>query len=162
MQQNDDLYFSDRVQPLAGTTDSEGNISITGKPDLDAYLMRLPEGERDAALARITAPLSGKLLWEKRQSDPSFVPNFNQFLRIKDYRKNLDADVMGAIGGGLDMFLQTFGDAISHTASNPLEVGKKIPASLLEAFYQGTRDMYGMVVEAEDPTSALFGLKSKL
>lgn len=158
--ENNDLYYSDRVQPLQGSVGSEG--VITGRPEVDDYLLSLPEQERDAALARISAPMTGKELWEKRNEDRNFVPTFDQFQRIREYRRTLDSEVLQSIGAGLDMFLQTFGDAISHTAQNPLEVGGKIPASLVEAFWQGSRDMYGMVAEAEDPASVLFGLKSVL
>jgi hypothetical protein len=158
--QDAELYTADNTQALADATGSEA--VITGRPDVDQYLMTLPPEERDAAVQRIFAPLSGEELWMKRMQDATFEPTIDEFKRMREYKASKETNILEALAGGWDMFTDVMSEAGKEFVENPYDASIKLAPTIIEAAIQSGKDMYGMIAESEDPTSVLFKWKAAL
>lgn len=143
---------------------SSGVTRFTGDEDTDKYLNSLPPEKRAEALKRLTAPLTGEELAEKAK-DPNFTMDREQYSRFIEFKKTEDRGILDDIGmlaeGGMHIFEQiakTAGSVKDH----PLESLAKLGPSGVEALWQGTRNMYGMVAQSSDPTSKFFRFKAAL
>lgn len=140
--------------------------NYTGNPEVDRELDLMPEDERQAAIAEITAPPTGEEIAEMIQSKLAVgeVANVSleQYRLYKAYAKTKETDVMEAIGMGADMVWNDIQKAAGSLYDKPVESIVKLTPSLIEAFSQGTRSMYGMLAESQDPNSVLFGVKDAI
>lgn len=143
---------------------SDGVTRYTGDEDTDKYLNSLPPEKRADALKRLTAPLTGEELAENAK-DPNYTMNREQYSRFIEFKKTEDRGILDDIGmlaeGGMHIFEQiakTVGSAKDH----PLESLAKLGPSGVEALWQGTRNMYGMVAQSSDPTSKFFRFKAAI
>ena len=143
---------------------SDGVTRYTGDEDTDKYLNSLPPEKRAEALKRLTAPLTGEELAEKAK-DPNYTMDRGQYSRFIEFKKTEDRGILDDIGmlaeGGMHIFEQiakTVGSAKDH----PLDSLVKLGPSGVEALWQGTRNMYGMVAQSADPTSKFFRFKSAI
>jgi GNAT superfamily N-acetyltransferase len=143
---------------------SSGVTRYTGDEDTDKYLNSLPLEKRADALKRLTAPLSGEELAEKAK-DPNYTMDRGQYGKFLEWKKTEETGILDDIGllaeGGMHIFEQiakTAGSIKDH----PLESMAKLGPSTIEAFYQGTRNMYGMLAQSSDPTSKFFRFKAAI
>ena len=136
--------------------------SQTGDADLNSYLSGLPEAEREEALKRITAPINGKDIADKMMEDEKFMPSLDEFRLYSSWKKDQEVDILDALGKGSEHILDTFGAAIGSATDHPLSAFLKSGTSLIEAFSQGSRNLYGMVAQSQDPSSPFFKLKAAL
>ena len=144
---------------------NEGQIQqtsqgITGDEDVDNYLSSLPENERQAALERLTAPPTGDELAQKVQQ--GYTPTIDEFDAIEAWHKNHEVNAIEGLSAGVGQVMSDFSKAVGAIADHPLDAFAKSPASLLEAFSQGTRNLYGMAAQSADPSSKLFRFKNYL
>lgn len=143
---------------------SSGVTRFTGDEDTDKYLNSLPPEKRAEALKRLTAPLTGEELAEKAK-DPNFTMDREQYSRFVEFKKTEDKGILDDIGmlaeGGMHIFEQIYKTA-SSVKDHPLESLAKLGPSGVEALWQGTRNMYGMVAQSSDPTSKFFRFKAAL
>lgn len=140
--------------------------NYTGVPEVDRELEKMPEEERQAAIAEITAPPTGEEIAGMIQSKLAVgeVANISreQYRLYKAYSKTKETDIMEAIGMGADMVWNDLQKAAGSFYDKPIESIAKLTPSAIEAFSQGTRSMYGMLAESQDPNSVLFRVKNAI
>jgi hypothetical protein len=139
-----------------------GNNAEAEGNEIQAYISSLPENERQEALKRITAPINGKDIADKMMEDEKYIPTLDEFKLYKGWKNEQEVDILDALSKGSEHILDTFGKAIGSATDHPLSAFMKSAPSLLEAFTQGSRNLYGMVAQSQDPTSPLFKLKNAL
>jgi len=158
-----DIYADTSPQYFGG----EGANSVTrytGDEDTDKYLNSLPEDKRADALKRLTAPLTGEELAEKAK-DPYYKMDRSQFSRYLGWKKNEDKGILDDIGllsEGVAHIFEQIAKTAGSVADHPLQSLAKLGPSGVEAFYQGTRNMYGMLAQSSNPTSKFFRFKAAI
>ena len=126
------------------------------------YLETLNPEERQAAIDEINSPMTGEDISEALKMDMDFTPSQEEYLKYVAYNKTRESSILDGIGEGVEMVLNDLGNAVSAVADHPLKALATAPPSLIEAFAQGTRNLYGMVAQSSNPDSVLFGLKNAL
>jgi len=134
--------------------------------ELEAMLAELPPEERDAARQHITAAPTGedinRAMQERNANGEVFNMNLDQYRLWKAYNKNKETDIietMGqAAGGVFDEIMKAGGSIVD----DPTGAAAKLTPSLIEAFAQGTRNLYGMAAQSQDPSSVFFRVKNAL
>ena len=141
-------------QPQGGGQSSEA----------DEYLSSLPPEERQAAIQRLNAPLSGEELATLAQSGQK-QPSLAEFAEIEKFHKNHEIsfiDGLGKIAEGGEQFMTDISKAFGAMIDNPKDVASKMPSTAVEAFAQGTRNFYGMLAQSNNTDSTLFKVKDFL
>jgi hypothetical protein len=140
--------------------------NYTGVPEVDRELDQMPEEERQAAIAEITAPPTGEEIAGMIQAKQAVgeVANITreQYRLYKAYSKTKETDVLEAIGMGAEMVWNDLQKAAGSMYDKPIDSIAKLTPSFIEAFSQGTRSMYGMLAESQDPNSVLFRVKNAI
>lgn len=138
--------------------------NYTGNPEIDRELDLMPEEERQAALAEITAPATGEEVANtvQRKLAEGEVPNISidDYRLYKSFIKTKETDILDAIGQGADMVFQDLMKAAGSVADKPVESLAKLTPTTIEAFGQGTRNLYGMLAQSQDPNSVFFRIKN--
>ena len=132
--------------------------------ETDEYLSSLPPEERQAAIQRLNAPLSGEELATLAQSGQK-MPTVAEFAEIEKFHKNHEIsfiDGLGKIAEGGEQFMTDISKAFGAMIDNPKDVASKMPATAVEAFAQGTRNFYGMLAQSNNTDSTLFKVKDFL
>jgi hypothetical protein len=132
--------------------------------DLNSYLSTLPPEERDAAIQRINAPLTGEELAMMASSGQK-KPTLEEYAEIEKYHKTQEVsfiDGLGKIAEGGEQVMTDLSNAVGSFFSNPADATGKMPATAVEAFAQGTRNFYGMLAESQNTDSVLFKVKDFL
>jgi hypothetical protein len=127
-----------------------------------AFLDTLDPAERQKAIEEINAPLTGEDVAEALKQDADYVPEEADYLKFVAFNKTKETSIIDGIGAGASAVLDDLGRAVGAVADHPLKALSQAPASLIEAFAQGTRNLYGMVAQSSDPNSILFGLKNAI
>ena len=87
--------------------------------------------------------------------DPTFTPTKSDYLKFEEYSKTKQVDWINTAAQAADAAIGMIGGAISEgaqgAAANPL--------NYIEGFAQGTRQLYGLAAQSQDPSSALFKFK---
>jgi len=132
--------------------------------EMDSYLSSLPPEERQAAIARINAPLSGEELALMAGSGQK-MPTLEEYAEIEKWHKTQEIsffDGLGKIAEGGEQVMADLSKAFGAVFDNPSDVASKMPATAVEAFSQGTRNFYGMLAESQNTDSVLFRVKDFL
>ena len=87
--------------------------------------------------------------------DPTFTPTKSDYLKYEEYSKTKQTDWINTAAQAADAVIGIIGGAISEGAQGA--VGN--PRNYIEAFAQGTRQLYGLAAQSQDPSSALFRFK---
>ena len=136
-----------------------------GQPnEADEYLSSLPPEERQAAIQRLNAPLSGEELATLASSGQK-MPTLAEFAEIEKFHKSHEVsfiDGLGKIAEGGEQFMTDITKAFGAILDKPTDVASKMPATAVEAFAQGTRNFYGMLAESSNTDSTLFKVKDFL
>lgn len=84
--------------------------------------------------------------------DPAFTPSQEDYFKFEQYAKTKQTDWINTISQSVDAAVGMIGGAISQgaqgAAANPL--------NYIEGAAQGTRQLYGLVAQSQDPASPLF------
>lgn len=159
-----DIYANPN-EPVQLNTGDWGNSpstrSITGNADVDKYLLSLPEDQRQAALDKINAPLTGEDVGELMKN-PEWNPTHSEYQKWLEWHKKQESHIWEGIAAGFGSIMHEFGDAAGKFIQHPIDTGKKLPASLGEAMFQGGRNFYGMLAQSQDPESILFKFKNAI
>ena len=87
--------------------------------------------------------------------DPTFTPTKSDYLKFEEYSKTKQVDWINTAAQAADAAIGMIGGAVSEgaqgAAANPL--------NYIEGFAQGTRQLYGLAAQSQDPSSALFKFK---
>ena len=87
--------------------------------------------------------------------DPSYQPTQDDFLKYEEYAKTKQTDWVNTIAQAADAATGMIGGAISQGAQ-----GAAVnPLNYVEGFAQGTRQLYGLAAQSQDPSSPLFKFK---
>lgn len=130
--------------------------------EVEEYLNSLPLEERDAARQRLMAPPTGEEIAMMVDQDETYLPTIEQFDEIEKWHKTKEVGIFDGLGTAAEMVFNEFGAAFGSATDKPLETAQKLPATVIEAFMQGTRAMYGMAAQSQNPDSAFFRVKDFL
>lgn len=158
-----ELYESPKQYLSAGG--QSGNAS-NAQPSIDSIIQSLPPEEREEALKYITAPPTGeeiaRAMAEKNSRGELMEMNLDQYRLYKAHQKTKETDVIETIGQAAGTVYDEIFKAAGSVYDKPVDSLAKLTPSVIEAFAQGTRGLYGMAAQSADPTSALFRVKNAL
>jgi len=159
-----DLYAS--PNPAGSYSDNSGIEMVTGNQEFDKYLSGLGTEEKQKALDAYNAPPTGEelnnMLQQKNAQGEVFEMAPDQYNTWKQFRKNQETHILSGMGEAAMSVLGDFQKAAGAVADHPLEAFAKATPSTIEAFAQGTRNLYGMLAQSSDPNSILFKMKQGL
>ena len=87
--------------------------------------------------------------------DPAYKPSVDDYLKFEEYSKNKQTDWINTIAQSVDAAAGMIGGAISQGAQGAIAN----PLNYIEGAAQGTRQLYGLVAQSQDPGSPLFKFK---
>lgn len=142
-----------------------------------------PDGTSDEVIKRILDedyPLEGVDIDEMVQSDPDFMPTFDQYKLFQQYAYDKDESMLSNVGEGLGHVADVgwaaakempgmAWDEVKYQAKRKLipgakyfmpPVSEKTKRTVGESFMQGTRELLGMGAQSADPDSIFFRWKS--
>ncbi|CAB5178459.1 hypothetical protein UFOVP157_2 [uncultured Caudovirales phage] len=157
-----DLYINPQ-----GYVDNNQVPPLTGNEKADAYLNTLPAEQRQEALKRLTAPLTGEEVAQKLHNDTefSYTPTKQEFDAFNEYQSKKETslfDGMSMFADAAGAIYDIAGNVISSIYDHALEDAVKLAPSLLEGGTQNIRNWYGMLAQSQDPSSVLFKWKNVL
>jgi hypothetical protein len=121
------------------------------KADID--LLFGPE-PADSVESLLDAPITGEDISLAMQ-DPAFTPTQKDYLKFEEYSKTKQVDWINTISQSVDAAANMIGGAISEGAQGAVIN----PLNYIEGAAQGTRQLYGLVAQSQDPSSPLFKFK---
>ena len=121
------------------------------KADID--LLFGPE-PADSVESLLDAPVTGEDISLAMQ-DPAFTPTQADYVKYEEYAKNKQTDWINTIAQSVDAAANMIGGAISEGAQGAVIN----PLNYIEGAAQGTRQLYGLVAQSQDPGSPLFKFK---
>jgi hypothetical protein len=121
------------------------------KADID--LLFGPE-PADSVESLLDAPVTGEDISLAMQ-DPAFTPTQADYLKYEQYSKTKQTDWINTIAQSVDTAANMIGGAISQGAQGAVAN----PLNYIEGAAQGTRQLYGLVAQSQDPSSPLFKFK---
>lgn len=87
--------------------------------------------------------------------DPAYKPSVDDYLKYEEYAKNKQVDWIDTIAKSVDAAATMIGGAVAEGAQ-----GAAVnPLNYIEGAAQGTRQLYGLVAQSQDPASPLFRFK---
>ena len=108
----------------------------------------------DSVESLLDAPITGEDISLAMQ-DPAFTPTQADYLKFEDYSKTKQTDWINTISQSVDAAANMIGGAISEGAQGAVIN----PLNYIEGAAQGTRQLYGLVAQSQDPGSPLFKFK---
>jgi hypothetical protein len=87
--------------------------------------------------------------------DPAYKPSVDDYLKFEEFSKNKQTDWVNTIAQSVDAAAGLIGGAISEGAQGAVAN----PLNYIEGAAQGTRQLYGLVAQSQDPGSPLFKFK---
>lgn len=160
-----DLYEQPKLYVTSGEPMAMPTGSMqTGQPSVDQMLSQLSPEEREEAMQFITAPPTGeeisKLIQEKNANGEVHEITREQYRLLKSHLKTQESDLISMLGDAGSKVFEDIQAAATAAYDDPAEHLKKLTPSVVEAFAQGTRGLYGMAAQAQDPTSIGFRVKN--
>jgi len=119
--------------------------------DIDSLLGPQPA---DSVESLLDAPVTGEDISLAMQ-DPAFTPTQADYLKFEEYSKTKQVDWINTIAQSVDAAANMIGGAISEGAQGAVIN----PLNYIEGAAQGTRQLYGLVAQSQDPSSPLFKFK---
>lgn len=119
--------------------------------DIDSLLGPQPA---DSVESLLDAPITGEDISLAMQ-DPAYKPSVDDYLKFEEYSKNKQTDWVNTIAQSVDAAAGMIGGAISQGAQGAIAN----PLNYIEGAAQGTRQLYGLVAQSQDPASPLFKFK---
>jgi hypothetical protein len=87
--------------------------------------------------------------------DPAYKPSVDDYLKFEQYSKTKQTDWINTIAQSVDAAAGMISGAISEGAQGAVAN----PLNYIEGAAQGTRQLYGLVAQSQDPASPLFKFK---
>ena len=122
-----------------------------------AQVVEFPDSVSQNEAQRILAdqfPATGEDIAGAMQ-DPAFTPTQADYLKYEEYAKTKQTDWINTAAQAADAAIGMISGAVSQgaqgAAANPL--------NYIEGFAQGTRQLYGLAAQSQDPSSPLFKFK---
>ena len=159
-----DLYQANPNNSYLNVGQTTATPIRTGNPNTDSFLDSLPEDQKQQAHQDINSPLMGdevaQLLQNRRET--GYVPTQQEYQTYAKWSDKQQHSILDGLSEGFNGVMHTFGEAAGQFIQHPLDTTEKLPASVAEAFFQGTRNFYGMLAQSQDPNSVLFKWKNAL
>jgi hypothetical protein len=108
----------------------------------------------DSVESLLDAPVTGEDISLAMQ-DPAFTPTQADYLKYEEYAKTKQTDWINTISQSVDAAANMIGGAISEGAQGAVIN----PLNYIEGAAQGTRQLYGLIAQSQDPSSPLFKFK---
>jgi len=122
-----------------------------------AQVVEFPDSVSQNEAQRILAdqfPATGEDIAGAMQ-DPAFTPTQEDYLKFEQFSKTKQTDWINTAAQAADAAIGMISGAVSQgaqgAAANPL--------NYIEGFAQGTRQLYGLAAQSQDPSSPLFKFK---
>lgn len=158
-----ELYESPKQYVSLG---GQSGTASDAPPSIQSVIDSLPADEREEALKYITAPPTGeeiaRAMAEKNSRGELMEMSLDQYRLFKAHQKSKETDVIGTIGEAASTVFEEISKAAGSVYDKPVDSLKKLTPSVIEAFAQGTRNLYGMAAQSADPTSVFFRMKNAL
>jgi hypothetical protein len=122
-----------------------------------SQVVEFPDSVNQEEAQRILAdqfPPTGEDVAQALQN-PDFVPTREQFDLFKEYNKTKQTDWINTIAQSVDAAAGMIGSALAEGATG----AAANPLNYIEGAAQGTRQLYGLVAQSENPDSPLFKFK---
>jgi hypothetical protein len=87
--------------------------------------------------------------------DPAYKPSVDDYLKFEEFSKNKQTDWINTIAQSVDAAAGMISGAVSQGAQGAVAN----PLNYIEGAAQGTRQLYGLVAQSQDPASPLFKFK---
>jgi hypothetical protein len=87
--------------------------------------------------------------------DPAYKPSVDDYLKFEEFSKNKQTDWVNTIAQSVDAAAGMISGAVSQGAQGAVAN----PLNYIEGAAQGTRQLYGLVAQSQDPASPLFKFK---
>ena len=87
--------------------------------------------------------------------DPAYKPSVDDYLKFEEFSKNKQVDWIDTIAKSVDAAAGMIGGAVAEGAQGAVAN----PLNYIEGAAQGTRQLYGLVAQSQDPGSPLFKFK---
>ena len=87
--------------------------------------------------------------------DPAYNPSVDDYLKFEEYSKSKQVDWIDTIAKSVDAAAGMISGAVSEGAQGAVAN----PLNYIEGAAQGTRQLYGLVAQSQDPGSPLFKFK---
>lgn len=152
-----DIYYE-----VGGNQNQQVNQSLTGNPSSDQYLNSLNPEDRQKIVDEGNQPLTGREAALALKEDPDLVLTKEEYQAYLQYHKTEETSILEGITEGGAAVLGDIAKAGGAFLDHPLEATAKLTPSLIEAFTQGTRNLYGMLSQSADPNSVLFKMKDAI
>jgi len=129
-------------------------VTIAGRGEID-----FPQGVTDEEIREVVDrefPVRGQDVEQRLQEDVDYVPTFNDYATYSEWMRNgqRETDWKETMATGFRHMLNTVGAGLK----NSLQL-ESFPG-VVEGFAQGSRGMWEMVAQSQNPDSIAFGLKS--
>ena len=151
-----EIYASPQGEAPVNNNNIGGQV-FTGNPDVDSYINSLPQEERKDAYDKITAPKSGEEIHRDMlaadEAGEVYDPNKEDWMKLNDFYKTKETDIFDSLSGAAGSIYKQFAKAGSSLADNPSDITNKLAPSVIEAFGQSTRMMYGILAQSANSTS---------
>jgi GNAT superfamily N-acetyltransferase len=158
-----ELYESPKQYISLG---GQSGTASDAPPSIESIIDSLPADEREEALKYITAPPTGeevaRAMAQKNANGELMDMTLEQYRLFKAHQKSKETDVIGTIGEAASTVFDEISKAAGSVYDKPVDSMKKLTPSVIEAFAQGTRNLYGMAAQSADPTSVFFRMKNAL
>ena len=156
-----------QTNPETHHIDNSNGYSVpkyTGDKATDMQLNGLSDEERNKYLQEANAPLTGEDVAELvgNAKKTGYLPTAEEVQLYKGWAAKQNHSILEGIANGFEGVKRTFLNAGQEFIDHPFDTTLKLPTSVAEGFFQGGRNLYGMLAESQDPNSALFRFKSIL
>jgi hypothetical protein len=148
---------------MAGQAAGQQDQSTQGMNEqTKAYIETLAPEDRQKAIDEFNAPLTGMEVYEALKQSPDFTPTHEEYTKFLAYDKEHKSSILAGLAEGAGAVMGDLGRAAGAVVDHPLKSLATAPANLIEAFAQGTRNLYGMVSQSASPNSVLFKMRNAL
>ena len=135
-------------------------ITVPGRAIVEFPDSVTPE-QAQKALAKQFPP-TGEDIATTLSQDPTFKPTKDQYALFEQFKDQQSTDYLSGLAEALPVVAEDIAKGVPGVARAFLSADKSLAASGVEAFAQGTRNLYGLLAQSENPSSPLFKFKSLL
>jgi len=118
--------------------------------------------EKAQSLLAEQFPPTGEDIAATVSQDPTFKPTRNQYALFEQFKDQQSTDYLSGLAQALPQVVEDIGQGIPGAARALLSADKSLAATGVEGFAQGTRSLYGLIAQSDNPSSPLFKFKSLL
>jgi len=135
---------------------------LTNDDSTNEYLNSLSPEERQKVIDAGNQPLTGEEAAMALKQNPDLILTKPEYLSYLQYHKTEETHMMSGMLEAGESVLTDIMKGGGAFLDHPIEATKHLVPSVIEAFSQGTRNLYGMLAQSADPDSILFKMKDAI